>query len=451
MVCDSVLHCNRLVIRATSSVSTPVQNSECQSASCYAACGDISPYDTQGLQYKGSDQILRFFFLNMSQLTSFVGTDAQRVFVYAQTVLIDADLTFPFSLLIHTRQLIINRRYATKIRVNGSTPAFNLDFNNRYKYGVQIDSMFMKQSFMCARILLDSGVQANINTGWAILDDLSRTEVADVEQSAWLSAVFMFNSYLAGINRQNIHFVPFYSKSYYSSVLQQYYNRITVYKTDFDALVAGINTNSVYLQTVKQLLTAYDDTSVANARETFKLSLVVLASSNASLYQLKSRYDAAREDFMSTGQTFIGRVKRQAGAMKVAKIAYEVMQFVKFIYDIWVSASNAMDNVKAKNRRLEAEAIQREIEIAMNLQMSDLAVSLCDVDATASQLARFINVSNDIFSRLLIQNQSSFDFTKYAGDIEAVVGFKVCYSLNVEWGVLLLFFKLNILSFQEHS
>ena len=59
-------------------------------ADCYKPCGDI--YQETRISNKGTDVTLRFFYINLSDLDDYVGTAAKRVFVHAQTVVIDRDI-----------------------------------------------------------------------------------------------------------------------------------------------------------------------------------------------------------------------------------------------------------------------------------------------------------------------------------------------------------------------
>ena len=43
---------------------------------------------------------------------------SNQVFVYSQTVIIDESITFDFALLLRTRQLIVDRKFAPKIEVS---------------------------------------------------------------------------------------------------------------------------------------------------------------------------------------------------------------------------------------------------------------------------------------------------------------------------------------------
>ena len=87
-------------------MQTPIEDSAC-SNNCYKTCADI--YQEEDLSNTGSDVTLRFFYVKLSEISKYVGKDAKRVFVYAQTILIDESVEFSHSLLIRTKQLFIDR------------------------------------------------------------------------------------------------------------------------------------------------------------------------------------------------------------------------------------------------------------------------------------------------------------------------------------------------------
>ncbi len=70
---------------------------------CYTPCGNIDNEEDYG--NVGENVILRFFFFRMSELYKYVGDNPKRVYIYAQTVIIDYDVNVDFALLIHSRQV----------------------------------------------------------------------------------------------------------------------------------------------------------------------------------------------------------------------------------------------------------------------------------------------------------------------------------------------------------
>ena len=138
----------RVIIHSGTEIQTPIDDVTCAEG-CYKACSEISQDDD--LINKGSDVTLRFFYLHLSDLPKYVGTNAKRVFVYAQTVLIDENMELPFALLLRTRQLFVDRSRASYIGVMGTVTAeLDIDFSNQIP-DPEPDTLHQKQSMMCAR------------------------------------------------------------------------------------------------------------------------------------------------------------------------------------------------------------------------------------------------------------------------------------------------------------
>ncbi len=84
-------------------IKTLVEEQEC-AEDCYKLCGNIENEAT--LTHVGDDVILRFFHFNLADLPEYVGDSPQRVYLYAQTVVIDRNLVdIPYALQIRARQV----------------------------------------------------------------------------------------------------------------------------------------------------------------------------------------------------------------------------------------------------------------------------------------------------------------------------------------------------------
>ncbi len=99
----SIVNC-RLVIHSNTEIAILQKDPSCEN-DCYQACGNIANED--GLSNIGDDVILRWFHFRLSDLHKYVGNNPKRVYVYAQTVIIDEDIDVEFSLFIRARQVSI--------------------------------------------------------------------------------------------------------------------------------------------------------------------------------------------------------------------------------------------------------------------------------------------------------------------------------------------------------
>ena len=78
--------------------------------------------------------------------------------------------------------------------------------------GPEPDVLYLKQSFMCARILFESRERENMNVAWKMVTDLAHYYGKREEARAYTGSVRTFNARLAGIDRIDLHYVPFYTK-----------------------------------------------------------------------------------------------------------------------------------------------------------------------------------------------------------------------------------------------
>ena len=100
---DNLLICSyRLTIFSHEEVETMAQEPVCAD-DCYKPCGNIENEEDYG--NVGEDVVLRFFFIRLSDLPNYVGDNPKRVYLYAQTVVIDYDFTATYALLINARQV----------------------------------------------------------------------------------------------------------------------------------------------------------------------------------------------------------------------------------------------------------------------------------------------------------------------------------------------------------
>lgn len=83
------------------------------------------------------------------------------------------------------------------------------------------------------------------------------------------------------------------------------------------------------------------------------------------------------------------------------------------------------EQIEAKNARLEAEALQRQVQETLDLGLSNLAIDLLDVRLSARRLGRFTTVADRIIADLRRENQTGIDYTKYTSDLNLAANSKV--------------------------
>jgi len=405
----------RLVLHATDVVNIPSEDSAC-SKNCYRQCGSIS--HPEGLDYRGKDMKLRFFFLNLRDLKNYVGLDAKRVNVYAQTVLIEDSLSFPFSLLIRTRQLIINRDPASMIRVGSWSPLLDLNYTRVKNEGPPSDAVFQKQSFMCARMLLDTRERNASNTAWQILYDLGRdADFDNVELTSWSRSVRMYNSFLSGIDREDLHYVPSYSKKHFRDVLELYADKLKVYKTDFDRLQASVLSQSEYVGNVEEMLNIHKSADLLEAKSSFTYSLTDCQRSSATYNRLKKQYDKDRIDVETAGREF----QNSFGSKKKSVEKRAIGIIVKVVFKLIGLIAKAIRGIK---QAAEAAQIQRELQAALKLQLTMLTDSLSSLSESVNVMELFSKHADIVLVNLADPN-SKYDYTSFMSDIEMTSAMQV--------------------------
>lgn len=222
----------KLLIEVAEPPVTSLADEYC-AGNCYKSCGNI--VEPKKVIERKSHVTLRYFFLDLSTLPIFIDSLEQlpiTVKVYAQTVLINKDITVNFALMIKARQIILDRSKATSITFSGGNNHLNVDMKKAALNGAPTDIFFHKQSYICARILLDTNVKKDTNIAWKIINNIVDDYQAAIypEDSDFIESVRGFRTKMRGILRANVHFVPFYTKKYMVQVLQNYYNKITIYK-----------------------------------------------------------------------------------------------------------------------------------------------------------------------------------------------------------------------------
>ena len=217
----------RVVFYASEEVLSPFQDQSCFD-NCYEPCGEI--YHPDGFDYKGENVIVRAFHLNLADLHKYVAQDTRRVYVHAQTVVITDDIDVDYALSIRARQLILDRSQSYHINIHTLAPDLDLEEEATLRYGPEPDSLFMKQSVMCARILLDTKQQEHVNTSWAILHDIATAQGLHEESNRLAASIRTLSGQFSGIDFSN-------TKTHIVEILENYYERISTYKLDLDRIM----------------------------------------------------------------------------------------------------------------------------------------------------------------------------------------------------------------------
>ena len=92
------------------------------------------------------------------------------------------------------------------------------------------DTLHQKQSIMCAHILLDTLSSKDTSTAFGILNDVADTQTQIRETRGVVSIARDLVVDIAGLSRDNVRYVPFYTKSHVKLILDNYAEKISIYE-----------------------------------------------------------------------------------------------------------------------------------------------------------------------------------------------------------------------------
>ena len=88
---------------------------------------------------------------------------------------------------------------------------------------------------MCARILLDTQEEGNVNTAFSMLNTIGQTPSQNQETQAVAATARNLLVEISGLSRDAVRFVPFYTKSHLKKLLDNYFERISIYEQVTDS------------------------------------------------------------------------------------------------------------------------------------------------------------------------------------------------------------------------
>ncbi|CAD5124777.1 DgyrCDS13040 [Dimorphilus gyrociliatus] len=399
----------RLIIDAGEAPAIPLTDPEC-AEDCYKPCGNI--YQPEGLIETGEHVTVRYLFLDLATLPTIVRemngkSSAKSVKVYAQTVLINQDVEVDFALMIKARQILLDRSKAQKITVRTASEPFKFDLSKAVHDGAPTDTFFYKQSYMCARILIETKEKKHKNIAWKIIQGIVDDSPAAIskEDKKYIEAVRGFRTEMRGIQREDVHFVPFYTKTYMAEILKNYYEKITIYKADFDRL--STTEGAAFVSAVEGMLRINVNTDIAEARSSFEASINALTRSNLTFVRITQHYGYARTRLETARVDFENGIKEQQGWA----IAGAVLGFVKGIVGVVFGAvSIKVDPIGGLDQVISN--VQEMIET-----MKNLAASMAQINAFMETI--------DIAMRELEDLEGEYDFSRYMHSIEMTAQLRV--------------------------
>ena len=140
----------RFVLYSSDLVQAPYEDFDCYTGNCYATCGSI--HQPEGIDANKKDVIVRDMYMKLSELPAkickcctelhvcifapcmyitifsvYTAPEAERAYVFLQTLVIDQSTAFNASIFIRARQVIIN--YEVDPVITFDQYGVDLDYN----------------------------------------------------------------------------------------------------------------------------------------------------------------------------------------------------------------------------------------------------------------------------------------------------------------------------------
>ena len=204
--------------------------------------------------------------------------------MFVQTLYVDQTVSFDWSMYIHARQIIINYEVEPVITFDHTGPILGVDIDAAVVYGMPSDLTFQKLSLLCAKMMVSSTDESDRRVGWNIIDDMARAQAYNSEQQHFLDNIRAIRSEFTSIGRNNVHYVPYYSKDFYVKTLEVFYDQITIYHNEFTAMLDSAIDCQNFVDRAGALIHVWTDAVISQAQIVQQYAYTALNTS-AEVYQ----------------------------------------------------------------------------------------------------------------------------------------------------------------------
>lgn len=109
-----------------------------------------------------------------------------------------------------------------------------------------------------------------------------------------MEGVRMFSAMASGIYRSGVNFIPMYSKDYVALLLENYADKIGIYKHEYDAIKGGIDDKEEFIEFVRSMLGIHLSMDVWEAGRSFRGAYMSLERANITYHTMYHRFDESR-------------------------------------------------------------------------------------------------------------------------------------------------------------
>ena len=375
-------------------------------AECYSECGDI--WYEEAIEDNRDSVNIYAWHINLSDIFARVGDDVRRVYVYAQIVVIDADLHFPFSLTVRARQIVLDRSKSHYLTVDRNTPVLVEDYFDDNDKSPAASNLFQKMVLGCARILMYTGQQTHMTTAFEMLDDVIQDFQYDKEQASFKTAVRLTRSEFTGMVRAGIRHVPFFTKDYFRGKILVHHVELNKWNNHYNEILKTATVIDELLRFTEDMLDIFVNTNIEQWKTMYEAQLVALKISNATYHAMYHNFSVSRDNLETAKAGFEQGLNDYQDAQKKSS-------FRGFIR----GAAKMVVGVLTYNPKMIASGLGDFISTLDNLAetMEFLTRGMEKVEGMMVKLDYLMSILEDV-----IENG---DLEEIAGDVELIAQLRV--------------------------
>jgi hypothetical protein len=395
----------RIILHASDAVIAPFEAKRC-GAECFAPCGDI--YYEESIVDNRDIADIRAWHINLSEISSRVGEHVKRVQVYAEVVIIDSNLHFPFSLVVRARQIVIDRSKAHTLTVNRDTRVLVDEYFSDNDKSPEADNLYQKLVQQCARILMSTNNPDHITTAFEMLDHVVGDFQYFKEQASMKTAVKLTRAEYSGLVRSELRHVPFYTKDYFRARLQIHYNRVSEWRDKYQQILNTAIAIDTLLQFTQDMLDIFVNCNIDQWKAMYEAQMMALRISQATYHAIYVNFSASRDNLDVAQAAFEQGLNDYANAQRRKGFMGFVKGFAKMVVGVFVG-----------NAKMIVSGLNDFITTLDNLAetMEFMSRAMEKVEAIMVKLDYLMSILEDV--------TENGDLEELAGDVELIAQLRV--------------------------
>jgi len=168
----------------------------------------------------------------------------------------------------------------------------------------------MKQTYTCARILMGTNQQDNINTAMEMMDEIINDFPYNKEQAAYKTAVRMHRAEWSGARRAGARWVPIYTKAFFLQQLENTHSYLGRWIADYTEIVKTTTSNTMFVQFVEQMLGYFVDANIEQWEYMYDQQIETLEIGKARYNAVYNNYTVSLVDLEEAQQLYEDGINR---------------------------------------------------------------------------------------------------------------------------------------------